>query len=109
MSSIANNLQLPHVHLLSTYRFPTVNQIHPEKIAEWLLAAPKIARDTAPFYWTYLDRPADGTVLLVWQAPQMGNEFASDGYIWAHQETAFQLEIAGGYVCFAMVITTLRN
>ena len=39
----------------------------------------------------------------------MGNEFASDGYIWAHQETAFQLEIAGGYVCFAMVITTLRN
>lgn len=28
----------------------------------------------------------------------MGNEFASDGYIWAHQETAFQLEVAG-YVC----------
>jgi len=86
------------VHLVSTYRFPQVPQLHPEKVAEWLCGAPKIARDQAPFYWTYLDRPADGTILLVWQSLSMGHEYASDGYIWAPAEDAFQIEVSGGYV-----------
>jgi hypothetical protein len=90
---------LPHVHCLSTYRFPHFPSIHPEKVAEWLLAAPKITRDQSPFYWTYLDRPADGTVLLVWQTQNLGNRFPSDGYIWSPQETAFQLNV-GAYVSF---------
>lgn len=89
---------LPHVHLLSTYRFPLLAQLHHDKVAEWLLGAPRIMRDQAPFYWTYLDRPADGTILLLWQAPPLGHELASDGYVWPPQETAFQLEINGGYV-----------
>ncbi|KAF4629050.1 hypothetical protein G7Y89_g9098 [Cudoniella acicularis] len=87
----------PHVHLLSTYRFPQLPSLHPDKVADWLIGAPKIARDTAPFYWTYLDRPADGTILLVWQSPSLGTDFPSDGYVWAPGETVFQLDI-GGYL-----------
>jgi len=83
---------------LSTYRFPSLGAVHPEKVAEWLLGAPKISRDQAPFYWTYLDRPIDGTILLVWQSTSMGAEYASDGYVWAPGESAFQIEVSGGYV-----------
>ncbi|RDL29988.1 Uncharacterized protein BP5553_10615 [Venustampulla echinocandica] len=86
-----------HVHLLSTYRFPQLLSLHPDKAAEWLLNAPKIARDQAPFYWTYLDRPIDGTILLVWQSLSLGAEFPSDGYIWTPQEQVFSLEVNGGY------------
>lgn len=96
IQGIAPQLQ-GHVHLLSTYRFPSLAALHPEKVAEWLLGAPKISRDQAPFYWTYLDRPIDGTVLLVWQSISMGADYASDGYVWAPGESAFQIEVSGGY------------
>jgi hypothetical protein len=90
--------QLPHIHLLSTYRFPHIPAtLHPEKVAEWLLGAPKITRDQAPFYWTYLDRPGDGSIFLVWQSMAMGAEYPSDGYIWAPAETAVQYDISSGY------------
>jgi hypothetical protein len=88
---------LPHIHLVSSYRFPLLPNVHPEKASEWLLQAPKIARDTAPFYWTYLDQPQDGTVLLVWQSTSLGPEFPSDGYIWAAPEMAYQVQVQGGY------------
>lgn len=101
VNAILTNGQLPHVHLLSTYRYPAAHQVHPEKVTEWLINAPRIARDQAPFYWTYLDRPVDGSIYLVWQSPALGAEFPSDGYIWAPGETAFQLEV-GGFVRFWM-------
>ena len=66
-------------------------------MADWLLTAPKITRDQAPFYWTYLDRPQDGTILLVWQSMSLGTDFPSDGYVYPPLETAFQLEVTGGY------------
>jgi hypothetical protein len=88
------------VHLLSTYRFPTLQQLHPDKVAEWLLSAPKITRDQNPFFWTYLDRPVDNSILLVWQSLTLGSDFPSDGYVWPPQETAFQVEVSGGYVSF---------
>lgn len=88
---------LPHIHLVSTYRFPQLPQIHPEKVAEWLQAAPKITREQAPFYWTYLDRPLDMTILLVWQSIAHGVEFPSDGYVWTPQETALKFQVQGGY------------
>lgn len=40
----------------------------------------------------------DGTVLLVWQSPSLGADFPSDGYVWAPNEAAFQLDVSG-YVC----------
>ncbi|TVY82366.1 SWI/SNF and RSC complexes subunit ssr4 [Lachnellula suecica] len=85
--------QQHHVHLLSTYRYPSLQQVHPEKIAEWLLNAPKITRDQAPFYWTYLDKPVDGSILLVWQSSSIGTNFPSDGYVWAPPENRYQIDV----------------
>ena len=76
------NHQQTHVHLLSTYRFPNLPALHPDKVAEWLLGAPKIARGSNPFYWTYLDRPVDNSIYLIWQSLSLGSDFPSDGYIW---------------------------
>ncbi|KFY88783.1 hypothetical protein V500_06111 [Pseudogymnoascus sp. VKM F-4518 (FW-2643)] len=85
---------LPHVHCLSVYRFPTLQTVHQSKIADWLLSAPKIANSSAPFYWTYLERPQDGLILLTWQPEaQAGTNFASDGYIWAGAETVYAMPI----------------
>ncbi|KAJ4295896.1 hypothetical protein N0V88_004598 [Collariella sp. IMI 366227] len=68
-------------------------------VTKWLLQAPKIARDTAPFYWTYLDCPADGSIFLTWQpTARRGNEFASDGYVWAGPEVSFQQNAGNGLV-----------
>ena len=92
---IARDL-LPHIHLVSTYRFPVLPSLHHDKAAEWLFGAPKIASNTAPFYWTYLDRPAIGTILLVWQSPSLGIELPSDGYIWSPGEVRYQVAASGG-------------
>ncbi|KAI9846212.1 MAG: hypothetical protein M1838_001373 [Thelocarpon superellum] len=86
---------LHHVHLLSNFRFPTVAHMSVETIVDYLLQAVNITRHTAPMNWTYLDAPADGTVLLVWQPGQLGTHFASDGYVWADPEQAFSLDAKG--------------
>ncbi len=71
-----------------------------QEVTKWLFAAPKIARDTAPFFWTYLDCPQDGTILLTWQPLQrLGLAMASDGYVWAGGETLYQQEVGNGLVC----------
>ena len=99
---------MPHVHLLSTYRFPVLPNVHHNKIAEWLLSAPKIVRDQAPFYWSYLDRPQDGTIFLTWQPLEvLGINFSTDGYVWPPVETAFQLEVDGGFVSIRSSIVEL--
>jgi hypothetical protein len=49
-------------------------------------------------HWTFLEAPPDGTVMLTWQPlAHLGNNFASDGYVWADAEQAFTFE-ARGYV-----------
>lgn len=71
-----------------------------ETITKWLSDAPKIARDTAPFYWTFLDAPPIGKCFLTWQPlARLGTELASDGYIWAGAEQFQQMEVGGGMVC----------
>lgn len=91
---------LPHVHLLSTYRYTYKAQVQPAEVTNWLMQAPKIARDTAPFYWTYLDKPENGQIFLTWQPLQlMGTMFASDGFIWPPQEAYFTQEVGNGVVC----------
>ncbi len=73
------------------------------EVTKWLLQAPKIARDTAPFYWTYLDGPADGAIFLTWQpTARRGNEFASDGYVWAGPEVSFQQNAGNGLVSLTL-------
>ncbi|KAK4208796.1 SWI/SNF and RSC complexes subunit ssr4 [Rhypophila decipiens] len=90
---------LPHVHLLSTYRYALMSRVDIPEVTKWLTAAHKIARDTAPFYWTYLDAPQDGTIYLTWQpTAKRGLEFASDGYIWSGPEMYYRSEAGNGLV-----------
>ncbi|KAI0387923.1 DUF1750-domain-containing protein [Hypomontagnella monticulosa] len=90
---------LPHVHLISTYRYTLKARVEPSEVTNWLMHAPKIARDTAPFFWTYLDRPENGNIFLTWQPlQQMGVNFASDGYIWPPQEQYLQQEVGNGVI-----------
>ncbi|KAH9891400.1 DUF1750-domain-containing protein [Xylariomycetidae sp. FL2044] len=90
---------LPHVHLISTYRYTHKARIDFNEVTAWLMAAPKIARDTAPFYWSYIERPENGTIFLTWQPlQQMNTMFASDGYMWPPQEQYFQHEVGNGVI-----------
>ena len=55
--------------------------------------------------WMFLHCPQDGDVMLVWQPPQMGMAFGSDGYIWADPEAAFTSEMRG-YVRHLSTLTS---
>ena len=97
--TIAAN-QLPHVHLVSSFRYPTLAHITVDQAVEFLLQATKIVKDMAPMSWQYFQiPPTDGTVLLEWQpVNQRSNAYASDGYIWADPELSFTQETQRGYV-----------
>ncbi|KAF2495652.1 DUF1750-domain-containing protein [Lophium mytilinum] len=95
-SSNVPQFVLPHVHLVSSYRFPHQAQLQPNIALDYLLNAPKIVNDAQPVAWTYFQAPPpDGTVILTWQPPHMGNSFASDGYTWADEETSYKIDIRG--------------
>ncbi|KAH8675900.1 hypothetical protein BX600DRAFT_508097 [Xylariales sp. PMI_506] len=90
---------LPHVHLLSTFRYTMKARIEIPEVTQLLMGAPQIARDKAPFFWTYLDRPENGTIVLTWQPLQLMNtNFASDGYIWPPAEQYFTQDMGNGII-----------
>ncbi|KAF2012124.1 DUF1750-domain-containing protein [Aaosphaeria arxii CBS 175.79] len=87
---------LPHVHLVSNYRFPRVPSLQPAQALEYLIKGPTIVKDTAAVAWTYFPAPPpDGTLFLTWQPPRMQNQFASDGLVWADAEVAYEIPIRG--------------
>ncbi|KAL8908399.1 MAG: hypothetical protein Q9207_000818 [Kuettlingeria erythrocarpa] len=90
---------LKHLHLVSNKKYPIYAHIQLDTIADWLLAAPAIVRGVDRgvdgVVWRFLDCPSDGTSMLVWQPPQMGTEFATDGYIWADAEMAYSSQTKG--------------
>ncbi|KAK0630129.1 hypothetical protein B0T17DRAFT_211139 [Bombardia bombarda] len=90
---------LPHAHLLSTFRYAIMPRVEIPDVTKWLLQAPKIARDTAPFFWTYLDCPQDGTIYLTWQpTSRRGLDFASDGYVWTGPEVYYRHDVGNGLI-----------
>ncbi|KAI9892085.1 MAG: hypothetical protein M1814_001791 [Vezdaea aestivalis] len=86
---------LPHIHLVSSFRFPVTQHLNIEDALKKLIDAPTIVKDQAPMIWMFLEAPPDGTVFLVWQASQLGIQFASDGYVWADQEVGRNINIGG--------------
>ncbi|MCJ1248773.1 hypothetical protein MMC30_005992 [Trapelia coarctata] len=91
-----NPVLLNHVHLVSTYRWPTLSTVSINTIVENLLHAPKITKELASMNWLFLDAPPDGTVILVWQPlAQLGTRFATDGYVWADPEQFVSQEYQG--------------
>lgn len=84
------------MHLVSSYRFPTLPALQPAQALDYLTKAPQIVRDTSPVAWTYFATPPpDGTVILTWQPPRMQTHFASDGLVWADAETVYDMSIRG--------------
>lgn len=87
---------LPHIHLVSKSRYPVTNNPSLESVVSYLSEAPKVVRDLQPVQWQFLDAPADGTLLLVWQPLEyMSTTFASDGYVYADAEQTFKSEVRG--------------
>ena len=87
---------LPHMHLISKYRYPITNNPSLETIVGYLLEAPKIVRDLQPVQWQFIEAPAEGTVLLVWQPlDYMGTNMASDGYVWGDAEQVAKSDVRG--------------
>ena len=68
-------------------------------ITDFLSKAPTVTKEVAPMFWTYLNAPPDGTIILTWQPPNRGDMFGTDGYIWADSEHAFQAECRGFVRC----------
>ncbi|KAG5928649.1 hypothetical protein E4U42_000255 [Claviceps africana] len=95
---------MPHVHLVSSYRYPTMPRLDINEVTKWLMTAPQVARDLAPFFWTYLDKPADGTIILTWQPLQrLATNFATDGFVWAPPEQVYKNDLGNGLmleVCY---------
>lgn len=100
---------MPHVHLVSSFRYPAMAGLDLKDVAKFLINAPMIARDKAPFFWTYLDKPADSTVLLTWQPiARLGTNFATDGFVWAPPEQIYKHDLGNGLVCCTCGLA-LRN
>ncbi|OJD22075.1 hypothetical protein ACJ73_06587 [Blastomyces percursus] len=87
---------LPHMHLVSNYRYPVMNNLSTDTAVEYLISAPKVVRELQTVHWMFLDGPPDGTVMLVWQPlNNLGTTFASDGYVWADAEMLYNTEMRG--------------
>ncbi|PHH92271.1 hypothetical protein CDD83_8196 [Cordyceps sp. RAO-2017] len=88
---------MSHVHLISSSRYPTMPRVDLNDVTKWLMGAPQVARGGAPFFWTYLDKPNDGTIFLTWQPLQrLGTNFATDGFVWAPPEQVYKQDLGNG-------------
>ncbi|KAF1983550.1 DUF1750-domain-containing protein [Aulographum hederae CBS 113979] len=89
---------LPHLHLVSRFQFPVLQQLHKEKAVEYLLQATEIVNKVQPVSWNFLraQHINDGTTFLTWQPERaMGPRFASDGFVWGDPETIYNFELHG--------------
>ena len=91
-----NDLQLPHIHLVSSHRYPLQPNLPLGTVVDYLIDAPRITRHVAPMSWQFLDAPSDGTVQLEWQPlSRLGTHAATDGYVWAGPEAPFTTQVRG--------------
>ncbi|KAL8943423.1 MAG: hypothetical protein Q9216_001061 [Gyalolechia sp. 2 TL-2023] len=87
---------LKHIHLVSSYTFPSSANLQLDTVVDRLLAAPNIVTNVKSMVWMFVETPRDGMSMLVWQPlAKLGIEFASDGYIWADPEQAFSSQAKG--------------
>ncbi|KAM3434641.1 hypothetical protein MY4824_005320 [Beauveria thailandica] len=90
---------IPHIHLMSSFRYPIAPRLDINEVAKWLMGAPQIARDKAAFYWGYLDKPQDGQTFLTWQPLQrLGTNFATDGFVWSPPEEIYKHDLRNGAI-----------
>lgn len=103
VDSSLTSQQLSHAHLISANHYADQARVDLNQVTKWLMAAPQVAKDKAPFFWTYLDRPRDGQIYLTWQPlKRLGTNFASDGMIWGPEQYHRQ-DVGNGLVCCLFV------
>lgn len=96
---------LQHIHLCVAVQYPyTPLPLQPERVLSELSKAPQVVRNR-PVQWQYLSAPRDGTLLLTWHPRnQLGDNYASDGYVWFGPERT-QPHAQDGYVSRMVVLT----
>ncbi|KAL1936971.1 hypothetical protein VTO73DRAFT_2823 [Trametes versicolor] len=68
-------------------------QVSQEQSVQMLLRATQLAQHT-PFTWTYIDKPSEGQLFLIFQMPQL--PFPIDGLVYQDREQRYSIPIAGG-------------
>ncbi|KAF2747126.1 DUF1750-domain-containing protein [Sporormia fimetaria CBS 119925] len=87
---------LQHVHLISSYRFPSHPHLLPEQALDLLIKGPTIVKESSSVAWTYFPTPPPhGSVHLEWQPPRMQTNYASDGLVWADPEGVYDMPVRG--------------
>ncbi|KAL9098976.1 MAG: hypothetical protein Q9163_005459 [Psora crenata] len=87
---------LRHIHLVCNHKYAVMPSPNIDAVVKHLHDAPKITRDISTMTWMALiEPPRDGTLMLVWQPPQLQMHFASDGYVWVDPERPFSQQMRG--------------
>ncbi|KAI0823959.1 hypothetical protein BC628DRAFT_463741 [Trametes gibbosa] len=68
-------------------------QVTHEAAVQMLLRATQLAQHT-PFTWSYIDKPTEGQLFLIFQMPQL--PFPVDGLAYQDREQRYNIPIAGG-------------
>ena len=76
----------------ATLQYPTVNQLPLESVGDMLTKATNLV-STANFQWSYIDKPADGSIFLVYI--QAGTPAPPDGYMYMDSEQPYTMNIQG--------------
>ena len=90
---------LPHIHLLLNQQFPGVppkpGGLEVDKVVQILLEAVQQSKTEKTVSWQVLRGPPNGSIFVAWQPPKLEKRFASDGYLYAGEERAFQTKVSG--------------
>lgn len=76
----------------ATLQYPTVNQLPLESVGDMLAKATNLV-GTANFQWSYIDKPADGSIYLVYM--QSGAPAPPDGFMYMDNEQPYTMNIQG--------------
>ncbi|KAI0671187.1 hypothetical protein C8Q78DRAFT_844071 [Trametes maxima] len=78
-------------------RYPDALGQHPqitqESALQMLLRATQLAQHT-PFTWSYIDKPMEGQIFLIFQMPQL--PFPIDGLVYQDREQRYTISAGGG-------------
>ncbi|OLL24672.1 SWI/SNF and RSC complexes subunit ssr4, partial [Neolecta irregularis DAH-3] len=97
-SSIHNLTMMPLQHTMmdlwakSTAAWPIYNNLSLDTIADMLQKAPQLCQQH-PFVWSYIDKPTDGQLFLVFIPPQMVATPPGDGFQYMDPEKRMVFEL----------------
>ncbi|ORY77389.1 hypothetical protein BCR37DRAFT_389197 [Protomyces lactucae-debilis] len=79
----------------ASLQYPTVNQLALEAVVEMLAKGMTFAQ-TAPFQWSYIDRPPDGSIFLVYMPNNQRPP--PDGFMYMDNEQDYHVNVGGSVI-----------